>query len=203
MIIKTANNIFNYFHLALAAYVISLMVIYYFNLIKLNFNLILGLIILFGILSIVLTVWYKVELRQYFERNKNLLYYYKHSKVVWSAVGIGLTTILIAKDADSELKILTLSIGLYLLVSQTIEFLSGKYFRTNILAFTEDYLIDLNGKIKRIKYKEIKSYDKKSESISIQEKYETFKIKQTNFHEHENMIENIENEFLNNVNKAR
>ena len=182
---------------------IIVMVIYYFNLVKLDFNLILTSIPLLGLLSTVFTVWYKVELRQFFERSKNVLFQYKRSKVDWSAVGIGLTIVLIAKAADSELKILTLSFGLSLLLSQAIEFFSGNYFRINILAFTDEYLIDLNGKIKRIKYKEIKSYNNETESISIQEKYETFKIKQSNFQESENMIEKIETELLNNVNRAR
>ena len=150
-----------------------------------------------------ITVWYKTEIKQDFEKKKTPIFQYKQSKIVWSAVGIGLLTILIARDIDSELKILTLIIGLYLILSQAVEFVSGKHFKTNILAFSDEYLIDLNGRIRRIKYKDIKGYNQEKGTIKIQEKHETYKIKQKNFINSENMIEQIENDYLSQVNKAR
>lgn len=154
------------------------------------------------LISIALTIWYKLELKQNFERNNFLLFHYKNSKIVWTAVGVGFITIFVSKDVDSELSILIFSIGIYLLLSQAIEYFSGNYFKTNVLAFSDKYLIDLNGRIKIVQYKKIKSFKKDSGSISIQEKYEKHKIKQTYFQDTENMIEKIENELLTNVNNS-
>jgi hypothetical protein len=104
-IIKRANNIFNYFYIGLAVYMIALMVNYYFNLAELHFNLILSSIVILGLLSITITVWYKIELRESFEKTTTQIFQYKNSKIIWSAVGIGVMAILIAKNADSEVKI--------------------------------------------------------------------------------------------------
>lgn len=202
MTIKRARNIYNYYHSTMVAYVISILVIYYFNIYQLNFNYILSSIILLDLISIALTIWYKLELKQNFERNNFLLFHYKNSKIVWTAVGVGFITIFVSKDVDSELSILIFSIGIYLLLSQAIEYFSGNYFKTNVLAFSDKYLIDLNGRIKIVQYKKIKSFKKDSGSISIQEKYEKHKIKQTYFQDTENMIEKIENELLTNVNNS-
>lgn len=84
---------------------IALMVNYYFNLAELHFNLILSSIVILGLLSITITVWYKIELRESFEKTTTQIFQYKNSKIIWSAVGIGVMAILIAKNADSEVKI--------------------------------------------------------------------------------------------------
>jgi len=165
---------------------------YYFEFTKLNFNLVIGSLVLFGILSVILTIWYKVNMKQNFERSNTQIFHYKNSKIIWSALGIGLMTILVGKDLDSQIKILTFSIGIYLVLSQLVEYFSGKYFNTNILAVTDTSLIDLNGRINEMKYKNIKAYEKKQESFTIQENYENLKYKTKDFKNATNMIEVVD-----------
>ena len=165
---------------------------YYFEFANLNFNLVIGSLVLFGFLSVILTIWYKVEMKQNFEMNKAQIFHYKNSKIIWSTLGIGLITILVGKDLDSQIKILTFSIGTYLVLSQLVEYFSGKYFNTNILAVTESSLIDLNGRINEMKYKNIKGYEKEQESFTILESYEKLKYKTKDFKNSTNLIEVID-----------
>ena len=165
---------------------------YYLDIAKLNFNLIIGSLFLLGSLSVVITIWYKIEMKQFFESNKTQIFHYKNSKIIWSALVIGLMTILIGKDLDSQIKTLTFSIGIYLVFSQIIEYLAGKYFNTNILAITENSLVDLNGRINRVKYKNIKAYENKSDSLVIHENWETLKFRTKDFKNSSKLIEIVD-----------
>lgn len=196
MNIERVNRVFKYFHLTLAVLVIALMVNYYFKLTDLKFNLTISIAAIMGALSIPITVWYKVKLTNDLEQNQSKIFRYKQSKIKWSTLLIGIFTIFIAKEVDSQIKILTLSIGIYLVVDQIVDFIAGKYFNTNILSFSKRSIVDLNGRIREINYKDIKNYEIDTNSITINEKYDKHKIEKKNFLNSESMIDEIENNYL-------
>lgn len=203
MNIERANRVFKYFHLTLAVLVIVLMVNYYFKLADLNFNLTFSLAVIMAALSIPIAVWYKIKLTNDLEQRQSKIFRYKQSKIKWSTLLIGIFTIFIAKEIDSQIKILTLSIGVHLIVDQIVDFIAGKYFNTNILSFSEKSIVDLNGRIKEFNYSDIKSYEKDTNSITINEKYDRHKIEKKNFLNSESMIDEIENHYLKIKGKAR
>lgn len=135
-------------------------------------------------------------MKQFLEKSKTQIIHYKNSKIMWSVLGYGLMTIIIGKDLDSEIKVLTFLVGIYLVFSQIVEYITGKLFNTNILAITDKSLIDLNGRIKIIEYRNIKVYENKSDSIFIQENYGIFKIKKNDFDQPIQLVEIID-EILN------
>ncbi|MFZ1789525.1 MAG: hypothetical protein WAT92_14495 [Saprospiraceae bacterium] len=201
MIIERVENIFNYYHLLTGASLFSVLMNSYFKFVDLNDKLLLSSFIVLGIISCIISILYKIEIKQNFEKTNTVIFEYKNSRIPWSTLSIGLLLILLTLTSNldnSELKILTLSIGIYLIFSQMVDFIFGKYFSTNILAFNYEILVDLNGGIKRIKSKDIISYSVESELIVIQEKYDRYKIRKEDFMKPENMLEQIEINFLSN-----
>ena len=197
MNIERASKLHKYFHLTLAVSMICVMVNYYFKIVDLNFNIIFTIVLGLGILSIPITIWYKIKLTNSLNQTKASIYTYKRSKIIWSAVLIGFATISIAKEADSHVKIIALSIGVYLVVNQLVDFLAGQYFNTNILSFNAESIIDLNGRIKMIRYTEIKDCIKDTGSITIYEKYDKYKVKKKDFLNSEGMLDELNNMYAN------
>lgn len=142
--------------------------------------------------SIALTVWYKNEVKANLLKNNAQTYHYKGPKINWSSLVLAIAILVFSKDLDSELIILVFSIGIYLILDQAVEYFSGKYFDTNMLAITEDSLVDLNGRIRCIKYKNVKDLDREKGSIVIQEYYETQTLKVKDFKNASKLIDSID-----------
>lgn len=190
--INNIDTLYKYFHLSLVAYIIALVVNVRFNFVNVNANLVLGSVALFGVISIVLSVLYKIEKKKQVINTGTVVFQYKHSKILWKSLGLGFLTIVVTRDADSIVKLLALSIGVYLMLSTIIEYLAGQYFKTNIIAITDKSILDLNGRVKEVWLKNIKGYQKKNESIVINERYDTHKVSNHDFIGSPNIIEAID-----------
>ena len=178
---RTSSKLYDYFHWAGVGFILALLLLSYFNIVTVSSSFILGSVIVIGLISIVVAVTYKIQMKQYFEKTQAIILKFKYPKLEWQSFFFGGMSIFVGLSRESSIQLLIICIGIYLILYQVIDAIFHLIYKTNILALTEEKLYNMNGRLREIKYLNIKSCERGEDNLVIKESKQSYKIKAKDF----------------------
>lgn len=154
-----------------------------------------------SLLSIIINGWYPVRLNNCLVEDHTLLFKYKRQPkiYIWVALLLGVIVIIVSIWFEGLLQVMLVMTGIHILANALID---HYYKRELILGVQNDTIFDLSQSIDIVKKKNINRYAKRDidllsdNVLLLYQDFRTIKIYNNDFHDSDDVINRIENDFL-------